>query len=210
MVKVLVIDDHIALTEGTKSILESSKDLSVDTLHPPFSIDSIISHDYSLYDVVLMDINLGLEMTGIDVSKKILKKEPGCKIILYTGYDVTDYFEEAVNNGLYGAINKNITKQRIIDYIDQVLDGNLIMPIGILRRALKRKNNPITYKNTYTEREFRILKYIGEGMTNQEISDELYVSKRTVEYSLTDIFQKLGVSSRSEAVLIARSEGLIS
>jgi two-component system, NarL family, competent response regulator ComA len=210
MIKVLVIDDHIALTEGTKSILESSNDILVDTLSPPFSIESIISQDYSKYDVVLMDINLGLSITGIEVSKMILKREPDCKIIVYTGYDIADYFEEAINNGLYGAINKNITKQKIIAYINEVLEGNLILSIEILKRAFKRKNNPINQSEiTYTERERKILNHLGEGLTNQEISDKLYVSKRTVEYSLTDIFQKLGVSSRSEAVLIAKSEGLI-
>ena len=209
MVNVLVVDDHIAVTEGTKAILETCNDIFVDTLSPPFSIDLIKDKDYAKYDVILMDINLGLDQNGIEVSKLILKDQPECKIIIYTGYDIEDYFLEAVKNGIYGAINKNTTKQSIVTYIHHVLNGEIVMSLELCKRSLKTSAKPPREKVGYTERERKILELLGEGLTNQEIADRIYVSKRTVEYSITEIFNKLNVSSRAEAVLIAKSEGLL-
>lgn len=209
MINVLVVDDHIAVTEGAKAILESSNEIKVDTLSPPYSLDSFRQEDYSKYDIVLMDINLGIDTNGLEVSKEILKTQPDSKIILYTGYDIEDYFIEAIKCGLYGAIHKNTPKQDFLNYIDYVLKGKCIISVDLLKRTVKEEEPEIEEEPKYTDRELKIIEYLGEGLTNQEISDRLYVSKRTVEYSLTEIFQKLGVSSRIEAVLIAKSEGLL-
>ncbi|TAI23387.1 response regulator, partial [Bacillus velezensis] len=106
MKKILVIDDHPAVMEGTKTILETDSNLSVDCLSPEPSEQFIKQHDFSSYDLILMDLNLGGEVNGMELSKQILQENPHCKIIVYTGYEVEDYFEEAIRAGLHGAISK--------------------------------------------------------------------------------------------------------
>lgn len=96
MKKILVIDDHPAVMEGTKTILETDTNLSVDCLSPDASEQFVLRHDFSAYDLILMDLNLGDDISGIELSKKILKENPLCKIIVYTGYEVEDYFEESI------------------------------------------------------------------------------------------------------------------
>lgn len=93
MKKILVIDDHPAVMEGTKSILESDQQLSVDCLSPDAEAAFLKTHDFSIYDVILMDLNLG-DINGMDIAKQILETNQQVKIIIYTGYEVDDYFEE--------------------------------------------------------------------------------------------------------------------
>lgn len=101
MKKILVIDDHPAVMEGTKTILETDTNLSVDCLSPDASEQFVLRHDFSAYDLILMDLNLGDDISGIELSKKILKENPLCKIIVYTGYEVEDYFEESIRAALH-------------------------------------------------------------------------------------------------------------
>lgn len=74
MKKILVIDDHPAVMEGTKTILETDTNLSVDCLSPDASEQFVLRHDFSAYDLILMDLNLGDDLSGIELSKKILKR----------------------------------------------------------------------------------------------------------------------------------------
>ena len=192
MKKILVIDDHPAVMEGTKTILETDTNLSVDCLSPDASEQFVLRHDFSAYDLILMDLNLGDDISGIELSKKILKENPLCKIIVYTGYEVEDYFEESIRAGLHGAISKTESKEKIMQYIYHVLNGQILVDFSYFK-----------------QRERHILQEVEKGLTNQEIADALHLSKRSIEYSLTSIFNKLNVGSRTEAVLIAKSDNVL-
>lgn len=112
MKKILVIDDHPAVMEGTKTILETDANLSVDCLSPDASEHFVHNHDFAAYDLILMDLNLG-EINGMELSKKILKENPLCKIIVYTGYEVEDYFEEAIVQGCTARSARPNQKKRL-------------------------------------------------------------------------------------------------
>ncbi|WP_353854688.1 response regulator transcription factor [Bacillus sp. Bos-x628] len=213
MKKILVIDDHPAVMEGTKSILESDQHLSVDCLSPDAEAAFLKTHDFSIYDVILMDLNLG-DINGMDIAKQILETNEQVKIIIYTGYEVDDYFEEAIRAGLHGAISKTETKDKIIEYIHRTLQGEVVIQLSYLRKLIsQQQEKPEQAQQTdhdlLTERECLILREVEKGYTNQEIADVLHLSKRSIEYSLTSIFNKLNVGSRTEAVLIAKSENVL-
>ncbi|AOZ89490.1 DNA-binding response regulator [Bacillus xiamenensis] len=213
MKKILVIDDHPAVMEGTKSILESDQQLSVDCLSPDAEAAFLKTHDFSIYDVILMDLNLG-DINGMDIAKKILETNQQVKIIIYTGYEVDDYFEEAIRAGLHGAISKTETKDKIIEYIHRTLQGEVVIQLSYLKKLIsQQQEKPEQAQQTdhelLTERECLILREVEKGYTNQEIADVLHLSKRSIEYSLTSIFNKLNVGSRTEAVLIAKSESVL-
>ncbi|MGW6030293.1 two-component system response regulator ComA [Bacillus subtilis] len=214
MKKILVIDDHPAVMEGTKTILETDSNLSVDCLSPEPSEQFIKQHDFSSYDLILMDLNLGGEVNGMELSKQILQENPHCKIIVYTGYEVEDYFEEAIRAGLHGAISKTESKEKITQYIYHVLNGEILVDFAYFKQLMtqqKTKPAPSSQKeqDVLTPRECLILQEVEKGFTNQEITDALHLSKRSIEYSLTSIFNKLNVGSRTEAVLIAKSDGVL-
>ncbi|QNG60659.1 response regulator transcription factor [Metabacillus idriensis] len=212
MIHVLVVDDHPAVREGTKAILETDSDVRVSYLNPPYTIDVIQQISFNEYDVVLMDMNLG-DINGMELSTEIIKHSEECKIILYTGYDVEDYFDEAIRLGIHGAISKTETKEKILSSIRHALNGDVVVPYPYLKALILQQKHKSSVSQNDTEslndREKAILQEVERGLTNQEIADKLHLSKRSIEYSLTSIFHKLNVGSRTEAVLISKSEGII-
>ncbi|MCD7035731.1 response regulator transcription factor [Metabacillus sp. GX 13764] len=212
MIHILVVDDHPAVREGTRAILETDPEVKVDFLNPPFTVAAMEKADFTPYDVILMDMNLG-DINGMELSKGIIRKTDDCKIILYTGYDVEDYFDEAIRMGIHGAISKTETKEKILQYIRTSLNNEIILNYDYFRNVLsqqkvKKTDQPVDHEQL-SAREKSILHEVEKGLTNQEIADKLHLSKRSIEYSLTAIFNKLNVGSRTEAVLIAKSEGTI-
>jgi two-component system competent response regulator ComA len=212
MIHVLVVDDHPAVREGTKAILETGSDVRVSYLNPPYTIDVIQQISFNEYDVILMDMNLG-DINGMELSTEIIKHSEECKIILYTGYDVEDYFDEAIRLGIHGAISKTETKEKILSSIRHALNGDVVVPYPYLKALILQQKHKSSVSQNDTEslndREKAILQEVERGLTNQEIADKLHLSKRSIEYSLTSIFHKLNVGSRTEAVLISKSEGII-
>ncbi|MGD6794583.1 response regulator transcription factor [Metabacillus indicus] len=212
MLHILVVDDHPAVREGTKAILETDSEVKVSYLNPPYSKDVIQHLNFQEYDVILMDMNLG-DINGMELSTEIIKHSEDCKIILYTGYDVEDYFEEAIRLGIHGAISKTETKEKILSSIRHALSGDIVVPYSYLKSLILQQKNksssPHSETEALNEREKAILQEVERGLTNQEIADKLHLSKRSIEYSLTSIFNKLNVGSRTEAVLISKSEGII-
>lgn len=212
MIHILVIDDHPAVREGTKAILEVEPGIQVDCLDPPYTIEAIKNVDFTSIDVILMDLNLG-EINGMELSKAIISMNHSCKSILYTGYDVEDYFEEAIRLGIHGAVSKTESKEKLLSYIRHVMKGDIVVPYQYIRNLFFHKQSKITdtesVNQVFNDREKAILQEVEKGFTNQEIADQLHLSKRSIEYSLTSIFNKLNVSSRTEAVLIAKAEGII-
>ncbi|MGG4488406.1 response regulator [Metabacillus idriensis] len=208
MIHILVV----AVREGTKAILETEPDVRVSCLNPPYSIDVIQHISFREYDAVLMDMNLG-DINGMELSTEIIKHSEDCKIILYTGYDVEDYYEEAIRLGIHGAISKTETKEKILSSIRHALSGDIVVPYSYLKSLILQQKLKTSSSSNDTEalndREKAILQEVERGLTNQEIADKLHLSKRSIEYSLTSIFNKLNVGSRTEAVLISKSEGII-
>ncbi|WP_226669477.1 response regulator transcription factor [Metabacillus litoralis] len=212
MIHILVVDDHPAVREGTKAILEAEAGVQVECLNPPYTVEEMKNVNFTPFDVILMDLNLG-EINGMEISAAILSHNPSCKIILYTGYDVEDYFEEALRIGILGAVSKTESKEKLLDHIRHAIDGEIVVPYQYFKRLLlEQRTNTVEAdlnNQLFNEREKAILQEVEKGLTNQEIADYLHLSKRSIEYSLTSIFTKLDVSSRTEAVLIAKAKGII-
>jgi two-component system competent response regulator ComA len=212
MIHILVVDDHPAVREGTKAILEAEPGIQVDCLDPPYTVEALKKIDLTPFDVILMDLNLG-DINGMELSNTIIHMNHSCKIILYTGYDVEDYFDEAIRLGIHGAVSKTESKNKLLSYIRHAIEGDIVVPYQYFRNLLGQKQSKIietdSVSQVFNEREKAILHEVEKGLTNQEIADNLHLSKRSIEYSLTAIFNKLNVSTRTEAVLIAKAEGII-
>lgn len=196
-IKVLIVDDHLLLLESLRKALENDPTIQVvgTVSSPKFLMNDIIN---TSPDVVLMDIRIK-SYNGLDLMKDILNKMPQLPIIILSGYNYEEYIQAAYNAGACAFVTKETSNEKLLFTIKQVQQGYKLFP----STAMKQGNESLTSK----ERE--ILKLIAEDKTNIEISDELMISKRTVEHHISSIIRKLDVDSRVGAIVTAIKQGII-
>jgi DNA-binding NarL/FixJ family response regulator len=200
--RVLLAEDHSVVREGTRGMLE--RDGSVSVVGEAADGPSAVALARQLApDVVLLDIGLPL-LNGIDATRQIkaLPKPP--RILILTAYDDAAYARAAFEAGANGYLVKTATMGRIIQAIHAVASGQVVLDEAVARGFLTRLD--ATSREGLSEREMEVLGLAAQGIRNREIGERLMLSTRTVEAHFTSIFNKLGVSSRTEAVthVIAR------
>ncbi|EEM49198.1 MULTISPECIES: response regulator transcription factor [Bacillus] len=209
MTKVIIIDDHPAVAQGTKYILEQEGNFKVDMTFS--SIEGLKLMERNKYEVVILDLHMP-EINGIDLAKMIYKKHQA-KIIIYTGYNIDNYFNLLVECGVIGLVSKTSSPSQLVNAIRCAIRDEAVLPVTLLRQlrrtSLKVLDDQSNIDVTVTEEEQAILIEIDKGLTNKSISQKLHVSQRTIEHRLTLIFQKLNVTSRIKAVAKAKELGLI-
>ncbi|GIO23018.1 response regulator transcription factor [Oceanobacillus sp. J11TS1] len=196
MLKILIVDDHYLVGEGTKTMLESEGDISAKYVST--GKEALILNE--TFDIYIIDINMP-DMTGIELSKDLLKKNKEQKIILYTGFAEQENLELFTEIGVSGIISKTATKSELIELIHKVLAGQTIIPLSIFREKNKKNDEKQNYG--LAERDLIIIKAISEGLSNKDIAEKLFLSDRTIEYRLSKIYKSLGVKTRGEAIAAA-------
>lgn len=192
MINVLIVDDHQLVGEGTKGMLESEKGFQVQYVANAYEALQLDTQ----FDIYIIDIHMP-EMSGIELSKELLKKNIEAKIILYTGFSEQYNLSLFMQIGISGMINKTATKTELVTLIHTVLSGFTIVPLSIFKQD---KESIHTQTYILSKRELTILNYISKGLSNKEIAKEIFISDRSVEYHLTKMYNKLNVKTRGEAV----------
>lgn len=209
MTQILLVDDHPSVREGTKLMLEGNENIRVTTCGSASEALQLL--EKQCFDVILVDYVMP-EMNGIQLTTKALRICPNAKILIYTGYDIKQYFNQFMECGVAGLISKTATKEQMLDAIRCALRGEAIIPISLLRELRK---DQIFYSESTSEllqltpRETSILMEVAKGKTNKEIAGTMHMSQRSLEYVLSQIFRKLNVHSRIEAVAKAKKMGMI-
>jgi len=212
-IRVLIVDDHIAVSQGMKAVLEHKADMIVTVLSSAFETIKLVKQEH--FDVILLDLHMP-ELNGMELAQSILDERPGSKIVVWTGFDLAAHMNLLIEAGVYGFISKASSTEDIMISITAAARGLSILPVSILRQLTKKAEGPhikdTEAKETIhlTEKEKKILELIAEGLTNREIAEALYMSQRAVEYALTRLFGQLGARSRTEALMKARQYGLVS
>lgn len=208
------MDDHPAVGEGTRAILESEGDMEADVLHDGRDISELLKE--KSYDVYLIDLYMP-NVNGIECTKSILKDDPDASVLIYTGFDVISHFNLLVESGVVGFVSKTATKEQLITAIRCALRGDVVLPLTLVKQLKRVSAVPVTGNVTnhlsevvLSEKEQQILESVAKGLTNKAIATNLSMSQRTIEYNLTKIFSKLDVSSRTEALVKAKELGLLS
>lgn len=192
----MILDDHIAIGEGTRAILENELNCHTDVFTDPnFALKKL---EDTLYDIYLIDFNL-TDIDGLQFLEQLKTIDSMGKAIIYTGYNIERYLPNLLEMGISGLISKTDSRKQLIDTIQYALEGKLILPISMLNKFLN--NSPVDKSSQLTEREIQILSMVSNGLTNKAISIELQLSQRTIEKDLSSIFSKLSVGSRAEAVI---------
>jgi DNA-binding NarL/FixJ family response regulator len=213
-IKVLLADDHAVVRQGTRELLdrEAGIDVVAEASDGKEAVQLTIKERP---DVVVMDFAMP-KLNGIEATRQIKAVAPGIAILVLTAYDSDQYIFAFLEAGAAGYLLKDVQVDELVEAIRAVHAGESMLHPAIARRVINRFAQPEKEAKTVhialdqlTEREVEVLKLAAKGMSNRGIAEELIISDRTVQTHLTNIFNKMGVGSRTEAVVHALRRGWI-
>ncbi|WP_251548805.1 response regulator transcription factor [Neobacillus muris] len=212
MIEILLVDDHQLMVEGTRLIIEQEPDMKVHT--EMSSLKALEQIKIQSFNVMLVNLQMS-EMDGFELTKKALAIDPNVKILIYSGFEILPHFHSFMESGAVGFVPKTASREQLITAIRCALKQDVVIPITLLKELYQAISpsmcqEAVVKDLTLNEKEKTILKELEKGKTNKVIAQTLYIGQRTLEYNLTNIFNKLGVNSRIEAVLKAKEIGLLS
>ena len=213
-IRIVLADDHAVVREGTRVLLEQEIDLLV--VGEASDGDEAIRLVGELRpDVAILDIAMP-NKNGIEATREIKRRWPGTSVLVLTGYDDEEYVYAMVDAGAAGYLLKDVPAEEVIHAVRAIHAGEPVLHPQIMKKLMDRASStsakgsirqPI--QSDISNREQEVMTLAARGMTNASIADELQLSSRTVQTHLRNIFAKLGVSSRTEAVVRAITLGLV-
>jgi NarL family two-component system response regulator LiaR len=212
-IKILIADDHAVVREGTRQILEEEPDLEV-VAEAADGEEAVKLADSLRPDLVIIDISMP-KVDGIEATRQIKALYPAMAVLILTAYDDDQFVFSLLEAGAAGYLLKSVRGKELINAVRQVHAGESVLHPAIARKVLNRfvttpDQSGIRKEKILSERETEVLRLATRGLNNQGIADKLCLSLRTVQAHLGHIFNKLQVSSRTEAVVKALKEGWIS
>jgi len=210
-IKVILADDHALFREGTRNIIEQERDLEVvgeasDGEEAVGLVAKLHPH------VVLMDIAMP-KVNGIEATKQVKASQPATAVLILTAYDNDQYIIALLEAGAAGYLLKNVSGKELCNAIRAVYAGEAVLHPVIARKVFnhfatsQQEPSGSAQSQDLSEREMEILKLAAQGMNNQDIAGKLFLSRRTVQAHLGNIFRKMDVGSRTEAILQALKTG---
>jgi NarL family two-component system response regulator LiaR len=212
-IKVLIADDHAVVREGTRQILEQEPDLEV-VAEAGDGEEAVKLAGIHKPDVAIIDVAMP-RLDGIAATKQIKALYPGITVLILTAYDDDQFVFSLLEAGAAGYLLKSIRGRELVDAVRAVNAGESVLHPAVARKVLNRfvpaPGKPVKQKppEVLSERELDVLKLATRGLSNQDIADKLCLSLRTVQAHFSHIFNKLQVSSRTEAVVHALKEGWV-
>jgi DNA-binding NarL/FixJ family response regulator len=206
-IKILLVDDHAVVRSGLSKFLLVNKDMKL--VGEASDGDEAVQKT-SLYrpDVVLMDLMMP-GMDGITATRQIRQKYPSVKIIALTSFAEPNIVQGALQAGAIGYLQKNVTAKELARAIHSACEGKMTLSSEATQVLAYCVAQPQIDGARLTERERDVLKCMLDGLNNKEIAAKLFVSLGTVKFHVSNIFQKLGVDRRVEAVKLAIEQKLV-
>lgn len=206
IIEVVIIDDHRIMRDGLKAVFLGVKYIELlGSFGDPLDFLNWAEKRKSCPDVVLMDISMP-KMSGIELTRKLLQLDSRCKVIILTSNTARQYMEASLKSGAKGFLSKNCEKLELIKAIEQVSMGHYYIDVSLSHEMVTNYINNLNHTNVdreLTERELDILRGFANGLSYQEIAEELNISKRTVEVHKRSIFEKLEIKNNAELVKYA-------
>jgi DNA-binding NarL/FixJ family response regulator len=211
-IRVVIADDHEVVREGTRRMLEREADIDVvgeaaDGRQAVRLVQDLCP------DIVVLDVRMP-EINGIEATKAIKASHPGVGVLVFTAHHDDRYVFPLLDAGANGYVLKTTGQRDLIKAIRDVYRGQTALHPEIARRVVER----LTHKNRFqgegmveslTEREMEVLEAVAKGWSNKEVSEALHISPHTVQVHLGNVFGKLNVKTRTEAVLYAIRQGWV-
>ncbi|HNA89691.1 MAG TPA: response regulator transcription factor [Anaerolineales bacterium] len=209
--KILLCDDQAVIRDGLEMLLNLEKDFQV-VGSAQDGAEGLELAGKKSPDLILMDLKMP-GMNGIEATREIRKKYPHIKILVLTTYDDDEWVFDAIRAGASGYLLKDTPRQKIIEAIRGTIDGkSFVDPVvagKLLNQVANNQTQPASIlTDKLTERELDVLRLLAKGMTNTDIAGTLHLSEGTVRNHVSAILEKLGVSDRTQAAVIAIQHGL--
>ncbi|MEI2663603.1 response regulator transcription factor [Rossellomorea sp. LJF3] len=207
-IKVMIVDDHEMVRLGMKTYLLTED--RIDFLGEAKSGNEA-ARLAKLYmpDVILMDL-LMENGNGIEATRKILSFHPHCKIIILTSYYDDEKVFPAIEAGAHSYLLKTASAEEVTGAVYKAVKGESVIASKVADKMLNRfRPQEKKPHEELTTREMDVLKCLGDGLTNQEISEELFIGIKTVKTHVSNILSKLGVADRTQAAIYANRNGIL-
>ena len=211
--RILVADDHAMLREGMRNLLEQEEDFELAGEACDGEEAVRMARELSP-DIIIMDIVMP-KLNGVEATRIIKEENASIAILVLTAYSDIRYIIGLLEAGACGYLLKNSPGKDVIKAIRSVMAGESVLDPEVTRKLVQRlatmsKNPEEREPNGHlTSREMEILKWASRGMSNKEMSEQLFISLRTVKAHMTNIFNKLGCSSRTDAIIKGLKQGYI-
>lgn len=208
LIRILITDDHIVVREGLRTLISTEPGLEVIG-EAADGVQAVQLACELEPDVILMDMVMP-KMSGLEAIKKIKEECPDARILVLTSFSDDETVFPAIKAGALGYLLKNTSPDRLLNAIREVHQGRPSMSSDIankLMSELQRRSDLPPTKDPLTKREMDVLKLIAQGMTNQEIADQLVISEGTARTHVSNILSKLHLANRTQAALFALREG---
>jgi two-component system, NarL family, response regulator DegU len=218
ILRIMVVDDNASHAAGIKQLIE------LQSMHKVVGIcsngdEAVRRVGHTDVDIILMDMNMP-ELDGISAIRQILVKKPEVKILALTGSDDPDTVYKAMRAGGRGYILKTMITTQLMRALEDVNTGKIFMPTSIATKFFSEFHHVVQQVSApdpqrqallsqLTAREKEVLRLLTEGLTYKSISEQLVISETTVKTHVNNIFQKLQVNDRTQAVLYALKFGLV-
>jgi two-component system, NarL family, response regulator len=202
-IRIMVVDDHFFVRIGLSTSINAEKDMVV-VGEAKSGIQAVTLYRTHKPDVTLMDLRLP-EMSGVEATIEITKEFPEARIIVVSNYDGDEDIHKALKAGASSYLLKSMDREEVINTIRSVAVGNIHLPKEIKRRLSAR-----IPESELTVRELEVLKLVAKGMSNKQVASTLSIAEVTIKLHVSNIFLKLAVADRTEAVTTALRRGILS
>jgi DNA-binding NarL/FixJ family response regulator len=212
VVSILICDDQTIVCEGLAKILSSDPEISIVGIAQD-GADALAKVAQSHPDLVLMDLKMPV-MNGIIATRKIREQFPATVVLVLTTYDDDEWVFDALHSGATGYLLKDTPPKELITAIKGTLSGKTFLDPTIAGKVLSDyQSRPVVEASPtgfhVSDREQELLKLLACGLSNSEIAQQLFLSEGTIRNYTSELFKKLGVSDRTQAVVAALRYGLV-
>jgi DNA-binding NarL/FixJ family response regulator len=213
-IRVIAADDQPLMLEAFRMVLHAEDEIDLVGMATN-GAEAIEVAERIRPDVVLMDIRMPI-MDGVEATRRLGVALPGTRVLVLTTFDLDEYVVEALRAGASGFLLKDVEPSELVHAITVVARGDALLAPSVTRRLLDTVVGSLTPASSHsqsvdvlTEAELRVLTLVGRGLTNEEISRQLFVSDSTVRTHIRHILEKLSLRDRIQAVVYAYDSGLV-
>ena len=206
--RVFLVDDHEVVRHGVRSLIDASGDLQV--VGEADSVATALGRILAVHpQVAVLDVRLP-DGNGVELCREIRSRLPDVSCLMLTSYSDDEALFEAIIAGAAGYVLKQVRGAELLAAIRRVAAGEHLLDPAVTGRVMQRLSNPSgddARMSTLTAREREVLELIGQGMTNRQIGERMYLAEKTVKNYVSGLLAKLGMERRTEAaVFVARLE----
>jgi len=206
-VKILIVDDHKVVRDGVRFMLSDVPDFEIvgDTDSAESMFDLVAEEPV---DIVLLDIRM-VGMTGLDALTRMASEFPQIRVLMLSMHDQPGYVRRAIELGAAGYLLKSAGRDEMIAALNAVSEGETYIQGSLVEPLLADVTGAVSRSGRLSPREQQVLQLIADGLENKQVARELGLSEATIKTYVRGVFERLGVSSRAEAVAIGIRLGLI-